>query len=172
MGLETILATVGLVGDEDDVAAVREERILLRSSSGENFWIVVKITPPEATWRSVFRALPVLGLDRGLMEQVLAGGEGVEELVVQVVPVVEDYQRGILHGGMDDDLAGIEGHGEALATALSMPDHTCLAVSTERGSLYGAIHSFVHGVVLVVGGHLLDHLIAIGLEDYEVFYEI
>ena len=76
------------------------------------------------------------------------------------------------HGRMDDYLACIEGHGEALAASLGMPDHTCLAVSTGRGGLYGALHCFVDSMVLVVGGHLLDYLIAISLEDYEVLYEI
>jgi hypothetical protein len=45
---EVVLAPVGLVGDDDDVAAVESTGCLSPFSSGRNFWIVVNTTPPDA----------------------------------------------------------------------------------------------------------------------------
>jgi len=58
---EVVLAAVCLVGDDDDVAPLREygvpaclagRQVALRpifQRGGKNFWMVVKTTPPEAT---------------------------------------------------------------------------------------------------------------------------
>jgi hypothetical protein len=64
------------------------------------------------------------GLHRGLAEEVPAAGERAEELVVQVVAVGEHHQGGILHRGVQDDTPGVEGHRQALARTLGMPDNT------------------------------------------------
>lgn len=102
----------------------------------------------------------------------MAGSEGVEELVVQVVSVVEDNQGGVLHRRMEDDLSGVEGHGEALAGPLGVPDDASAPIALGRGGHNGALYRLVYGVVLVIGGHLLGDLLAIVFEDYEVLYEI
>ena len=60
--------------------------------------MVVKTTPPEATCSSFCRFVAALGLDRLLAQQFLPGGEGAEELVVQVVAVGEDDQGRVVHG--------------------------------------------------------------------------
>ena len=119
---EVVLAAVRLVGDDDDVVAVAEQRMRLARSSGMNFWMVVKTTPPEATCSLRAQVVAALGLHRRLAQQLLAAGEGAEELVVQVVAVGEDDQRGIRHLRLLDELAGVEGHREALAAALRVPD--------------------------------------------------
>ena len=59
-------------------------------------------------------------------QQLPAHAEGAEELVVQVVPVGNDNEGGVLHCRMLDDLSGIEGHEQALPRALRVPDHPTL----------------------------------------------
>ena len=50
---EVVLAAVGLVGDDHDVAPVRKQRVLvLALRSGKNFCTVVNTTPPDAVRRS------------------------------------------------------------------------------------------------------------------------
>ena len=79
MSLKAILAAVGLVGDEDDVAAVREEGILLLVITlGRELLDGGKDHASRGHLEERLVDFPVLGLDRGLAEQVLAGGEGVE----------------------------------------------------------------------------------------------
>ena len=52
--------------------------------------------------------------------------------------------------------AGVEGHGEALATALGVPDHAAALVPQPGDGLDGLVHSGVHRVELVISGQLLD----------------
>ena len=131
---EVVLAAVGLVGDDDDVAAVGQQRDSLSPFvSGRNFWIVVKTTPPEATLSSSSHLVPVLGLGRLLPQQLLAGGERAEELVVEVVAVGEDDECRVGHRRVRDDLAGVEGHRQALAAALGVPDDADPLVTLGRG---------------------------------------
>ena len=66
-------------------------------SSGKNFWMVVKTTPPASTASLLAQVRAALGLHRRLAQQVLAAREGAEELVVQVVAVGEDDERGVRH---------------------------------------------------------------------------
>ena len=65
----------------------------------------------------------VLRLCRWLAQDVLAAGEGAEELVVQVVTVGEDDYGRVFHGLLAHDGPGVEGHGQALAGALRVPYH-------------------------------------------------
>ena len=46
---EVVLAPVGLIGNDDDVAALGKRRWVSPFSSGKNFWMVVNTTPPEST---------------------------------------------------------------------------------------------------------------------------
>ena len=91
--------------------------------------MVVKTTPPPATFRSSFRWARVFGLDGGLADEVLATREGGEELVVEVVAVGQDDEGGVLHLRRSDDLAGEEEHGETLARTLGVPDDADAAVA-------------------------------------------
>ena len=70
-----------------------------------------------------------LRLHRRLAQKVLAARKGAKELVVQVVTVGEDDGGRVLHGRLADDGPGIEGHGQALARTLRMPDHPDAAVA-------------------------------------------
>ena len=60
--------------------------------------MVVKTTPPEATWSFSRDRARSLGLDGRLPQNLLAAGEGPEELVVQIVAVGEDHDRRVVHG--------------------------------------------------------------------------
>jgi hypothetical protein len=94
---EVVLAAVGLVGDDHDVARGRRARERSPFSSGKNFWMVVNTTPPEATAEQLAQVRAALGLHRRLAQQVAAAREGAEELVVEVVAVGEHHQRRVLH---------------------------------------------------------------------------
>ena len=74
-------------------------------SSGKNFWIVVKTTPPEATAELLAKVRAALGLDRGLAQQVPAAGERAEELIVEIVAVGQDNDRGFAIGRVLRSLA-------------------------------------------------------------------
>ncbi len=65
----------------------------------------------------------IFRLNRGLAKQVAIAGEGVKQLVVQVVSVGNDHHRGIFHVRVANHLAGVEDHGQALARALGVPNH-------------------------------------------------
>ncbi len=132
-----------------------------------------------------------------LPQQVLAAGERPEELVVQVVAVREHDQGRVGQRGLADEAPGREGHGQALAGALGMPDHPdtpvpglapagSRLVAASRGfggvmagvlflprGAQGLAHGEVDGVELVVASHLLDEGPAPGvLEDDEVADEV
>ncbi len=95
--------------------------------------MVVKTTPPAATLSSSrrwARSLRLLGL---LAQELLAAGECAEELLVEVVAVGDDDERRVLHLRMQHDASGVEGHGEALARALRVPDDADPA-SARRGA--------------------------------------
>ena len=64
-----------------------------------------------------------------MAEQVLAAREGAEELVVEVVAVGEDDDGRVLHRRLARDHAGVEGHRQALARALRVPDDADAAVA-------------------------------------------
>ena len=76
----------------------------------------------------------VLGLLRRLPQQVLAHAEGAEQLVVEIVAVGQDHERRVFHRRVLDDLPGVEGHQQALAGALRVPDHADLAVAAAARS--------------------------------------
>ena len=61
-------------------------------------------------------------LHGGLAQQVGAAREGGEELVVEAVAVGQHDDGGVLHRRLADDAPRVEGHGQALARALGVPD--------------------------------------------------
>ena len=61
-------------------------------------------------------------LGRGLAQKVGAARKGAEELVVEVVAVREHDDGGVFHRRFADDAPGVEGHGQALARSLRVPD--------------------------------------------------
>ena len=125
--------------------------------------------------------------------------EVLEELVVEVVAVGQDDDRGVLHGRVLDELARVERHGQAFAGALRVPDDADAPVAglagpaglgtvhqvdaahvaelrrlrAGRAGAQGLLDRRVDRVVLMVAGHLLDqHAVAGVLEDDEGADEI
>ena len=109
---------------------------------------------------------------RRLAQQVLAHAEGAEQLIVEIVAVGQHDQRRVLHRRVLDDLARIEGHQQALAGALRVPDHADLAVAVRRGRCQRAFHRAAHGVELVVAGEDFDDLAAGVAEDDEILEQV
>ena len=95
--LEAVLAAVRLVGDHDDVASVGQNRIVCLAVLGREFLDVVKITPPEGRSSSLRRSSRFSACCGVWRKQVLAHAEGAEQLVVEIVAVGEDHERGVLH---------------------------------------------------------------------------
>jgi hypothetical protein len=82
---EVVLAPVRLVGDDDDVAPVRDHRVAIALLPGQELLDGREHDAARRHGRPQVNA--VLGLHRRLAQEVPAAREGVEELVVQVVAV-------------------------------------------------------------------------------------
>ena len=158
--------------------------------------MVVKTTPPAATCKQLPQVRAALGLHRRLAQEILAAREGAEELVVEVVAVGEHDDGRVLHRWLADDASGVEGHRQALARALRVPDHpdapvTRLAaglpaglvaspglghpvgLAAQLGGPQRLAHCHPHRVELVVACHLLrEPATAFVLEDDEVAHEV
>ncbi|WPL16087.1 hypothetical protein Thiowin_01024 [Thiorhodovibrio winogradskyi] len=96
--------------------------------------MVVKITPPEARWhvcnRGGAQIGAAVGLLRSLAQQVAAHHESGEQLIIQIIAVGDDHDGWIGHGRVAHQLADVEGHQQAFAGALGVPDHADAAVAT------------------------------------------
>ncbi len=167
-GFEAVLGAVGFVGDEDDVAAIAQRFILAAPVVGGEFLDGGEDDATGGHLELGFEIGAVFGLLGCLPQQVLAVGEGGEELVVEVVAISEHHQGGVGHLGMLDDFSGVEGHREAFTGALGVPDDPGAAISFGSGGPQGSCDGFVDGVVLVVASQLFDDGFAIALEDGEI----
>src|SRR2546427_3151989 len=102
----------------------------------------------------------------------MASRKRPEELVVEVIAVRQHYEGRVLHRRVLDDLSGVEGHRQALAAPLGVPDDAHAPVPGLGRGPDRAGHRLFNGVELVIGRELLGDARAVGLEDYEVAYEI
>src|SRR6266481_480188 len=167
-----ILAAVGLIGNHHNIAAVGEHGILLAFALGKKFLDGGEDHAAGRAPQQGFQVVPVLGLLGRLAQQVLAAGEGAEELAIEVDSVGEHHQGGVFHLWVLDQLAGIENHGETFAAALRMPDHAGAAVAANGRGFDRAFHGFIDGMKLVVTSHFFVELTAIVLKDNEIADEI
>ena len=119
---EVVLAAMRLVGDDHDVAALRQQRVAVALLLGEE--LLDGGEHHAARLDREFRAQigPALRLHRRLPQQVPAAREGAEELVVEVVAVGQHDDGRVLHRRFADDPPGVERHRQALARALGVPD--------------------------------------------------
>src|SRR6266508_283909 len=99
---------MGFVGDDDDVAAVREEWEAGAALVGEELLDGGEDDAAGGDGEKLFQMIAVLGLDGLLRQQVLAAGEGGEELVVEIVAVGEEDEGGVFELRVGDDAAGVE----------------------------------------------------------------
>ncbi len=189
---EVVLAPVGLIGNDDDVAALGKRRVGIALLLGEEL-----LDGGEHHTSRVNRELgaqirPAYRLCRGLAQQILASGEGAKELVIQIVAVGQHDDGGVGHGPLADDAPGIKGHAQALTRALSMPDHADAPVArratglsarlledgfffeplvrlTQLGRAQGLGDCHLNRVKLMVTRHLLDqHAATVILVDAEI----
>ena len=79
-------------------------------------------TPPDSDLQLLAQIRAALGLHRRLPQQVVAAREGREQLVVEVVAVGDHDDGRVFHRRVQDQPPGIEGHRQALARALRVPD--------------------------------------------------
>ena len=86
--------------------------------------------------------VPIFRLLRRLAQQVLTHAECREQLIVQIIAICQYHQRGVLHNRMLDNLASVEGHKQAFARSLRVPDHPDLAVTILSGRHQRMCHSF------------------------------
>ena len=142
---EVVLAPVRLVGYHDDVPAVRQRRVGVALLLREELLNRGEHDAARLDRELSAQVGPALRLHRRLAQQVLAAGEGAEELVVQVVPVREHDDGGVLHRGLAHDGPGVEGHRQALAGALRVPHHPDASVARVPARLTsGLVVSLVH----------------------------
>ena len=129
---EVVLAAVRLVGDDDDVRAVAEQRVRLAALVGHELLDRREDDAAGGDLQLGAQVVAALGLHRLLPQQLVAVGERAEELVVEVVAVGEHDQRRVRHLRLLHELAGVEGHREALAAALGVPDDADAVVAGRR----------------------------------------
>ena len=93
---------------------------------------------------------PARRLHGRLAQQVGAAREGGEELVVEVVAVGQHDDGGVLHRRLADDAPGIEGHRQALARTLGMPDDADAPVARHAtGGAAGLVTALLLGNLLL-----------------------
>jgi len=119
---EVVLAAVRFVRDDHDVAPLGEHRVPVALGLGQEFLDRGEHDPARLHRELLPEVRPALGLDRRLAQEIPAAREGAEELVVEVVAVGQDDDRRVRHRGLADDPSRVEGHGEALARPLRVPD--------------------------------------------------
>ena len=120
---EIVLAAMGLVRDHHDVAALGEGRVGVPLLFGEELLDRGEYDSSGLDGQPPPQVGSALSLHGWLAQEVMAAGEGSEELVVQIVAIGQDDDRGVRHGRLADDGPGIKGHGQALSRALGVPDH-------------------------------------------------
>ncbi|OPZ80548.1 MAG: hypothetical protein BWY76_03326 [bacterium ADurb.Bin429] len=165
MPTEPVLTAVRFVGNDHDVAPVGELRegiaFLFRHellNGGED-------DAAGGDIQQVAQVRAALRLYRCLPQQRLTAAEGAKELVVQVVAVGDDHQRGVFHRRVADDFPGEERHRQAFAAPLGVPHHADAPVAMRGGGVQRAGDGFFRRVVLVVRGHFLLHRRAVVLKD-------
>ena len=67
---------------------------------------------------------PATGLDWCLSQDVLAGGERTEKLIVQIVAVGNHNQRRIFHVRMPNNLSSVKKHRKTFAASLRVPHNS------------------------------------------------
>ncbi len=107
-----------------------------------------------------------------MAEKGFAGGEGLEELTVEVVSVGEDDDGRVFGGDALGDFARVKCHCETFTAALGMPDDADFLVVGGIEALEGGVVGFVGGVVLVVGGDFFVEVAAVWVEDDEVAEDV
>src|SRR5690606_7495467 len=94
---EIILAAMGFVGNDDDVPALAQQRVLAQWLVGQEFLDGGKDYAARGDAEQAFEAIPASCLDGRLADDLDAIAECLEELLVEVVAIREDDDRRIIH---------------------------------------------------------------------------
>ena len=185
---EVVLASVGLVGDDDDVAPLGEGRVRVAFLFGEELLNGREDDSRDVHGELIAEVGPALCLRGRLAEEVLAAGECAEELVVEVVAVGEHHYGRVFHCLLSNDRPGVEGHCQALAGPLRVPDHSYASIASRPTRLsarlvapsvlgdsralqlcgpQGLVDSHSHSVELVVAGNLLNERATTVVLEYD-----
>ena len=165
---EVVLAAVRLIGDDHHIASVGQQRESASALVGQE---LLNGGEDHAAGGNRQQALEVgarLGLHRILAQELGAAGEGPEQLIVEVVAVGEHHDGRVLEGGLEDQLAGEEGHRQALARSLRVPHHPSPLVAVGSAGGDRRLDRPIDGVVLVVAGQLLGGSAGLVVEHDEV----
>ena len=128
---KSILGAVCLVGNHHDVPPFGEGVVGCCSILGKEFLDGGEDDAATGHLQQLFQLIPAFGLHGFLPQQLSGGGEGAEQLVVEVVAVGEHHDGGILHLGRNDQFAGKEDHAQAFSRSLRMPHHTAPLVAMD-----------------------------------------
>ena len=193
---KVVLAPMRFVGDDDDVAALREHRMTVALIFGKEFLDRCEHHAAGRDRQQPAQMTAAFGLHWRLTQQFTAARKRAEQLVVEVVPVGQDDEGRVFHRRLANDPPGIKRHRQALARALGVPDDAdapiaglAAGLSTrsvearrllkpsrlilQLGGAQGLGHRHPHRVELVIAGHLFDDVpAAIIFKDDEVAHQL
>ena len=112
---EVVLAAMRLVGNDDDVAPLREQRMPVAFLVGKELLDRREHDAARLDREPRAQVGAALDLRRRLPQQIGAASESAEELVVEIVAVSQHDDGGVLHRRIANESAGIERHRQALA---------------------------------------------------------
>jgi hypothetical protein len=116
-GIKSVLGAVGFVGEHDHIPPVGEGRVRGLRAVGEELLDRGEDHPARADAQKLPNLRARLGPNRSLPQEIAAGREGAEKLLVQIVTVGDDDQGGVFHLGGKNHPSGEEDHGQAFAAA-------------------------------------------------------
>ena len=120
---KVVLAPMCLISDHHYVAAFRQHWVCITLGLREEFLDGREDHAAGGNLEQFAQVCSARCLDRRLAQEILAAGEGAEELVVEVVAVREHHQGRVLHARLHDHATGVECHCQALSRTLRMPDY-------------------------------------------------
>ena len=141
---------MGLISDDDHVAAVGEHRVGVTVLAGREFLQRGEDDPARGSSQQPTKIVSSRCLHRGFRQDLRGREHLTIELVIEVVAVGDEHEGGVGHARVTHELGGVEDHLKALAGALGVPHHATTLVPTGAGGTYRGLHSGVDGPVLVV----------------------
>ena len=142
--LEAILPTVCFVSHNNNVSSLGKCCFAFLELLHCREYNTVCLTVIE----EFLQMLSTFSVLRSLTEEVLALGKLSEQLIIKIVTVSNNYDSGAVEFLLQQ--LGIENHRQRFSAALSMPEHTTLAIG--GGSSLCGDHSLINCKILMVSG--------------------
>ena len=127
---------MGLIGDDDHVAAVGEHRVGVTVLAGCELLQGGEDDPARGTGQEATKIVSSRCLHRGFRKDLCRREHLTVELVIEVVAVGDEHESGVGHARVTHELGGVEDHLKALARALGVPHHATTLVPTGTGGTY------------------------------------